>query len=112
MTAEALITQKNERPPERAEQPTDHILCVNPATGESLGQVAVTQPEQVAQCVERARTAQQRWAHSTYKQRRAVLGHILDYVLTHADELCEEIVTDSGKTYENAMLGEILPICN
>lgn len=88
------------------------IPCHNPATGASLGTVAVTTPEQVSQCVARARVAQKRWARSSFAQRRAVLQHIMDYVLEHADALCEEIVTDSGKTYENAMLGEILPICN
>lgn len=88
------------------------IPCHNPATGASLGAVAVTTPEQVSQCVARARVAQKRWARSSFAQRRAVLQHIMDYVLEHADALCEEIVTDSGKTYENAMLGEILPICN
>ncbi|RLT93061.1 aldehyde dehydrogenase family protein [Ketobacter sp.] len=112
MTAEALIKQQSERQTQGAEPPAERIACVNPATGEILGEVMATPPEQVAQCVERARVAQRRWAQSSFRQRRAVLGHILDYVLAHADELCDEIVRDSGKTYENAMLGEILPICN
>ena len=112
MTAEALIKQKANQQQKPVESSPGYIDCVNPATGERLGEVAATLPEQVSICVERARVAQQRWARSTFSQRRAVLGHILDYVLAHADELCEEIVTDSGKTFENAMLGEILPICN
>ncbi|TNC84580.1 MAG: succinate-semialdehyde dehydrogenase [Alcanivorax sp.] len=109
MTAEATIKS----PPHQAQSDVrDVIPCINPATGESLGEVAVTLPEQVPACVARARAAQQQWARSTFAQRRAVLKNIMEFVLQHADELCNEIVTDSGKTYENAMLGEILPICN
>lgn len=93
------------------ERPTS-IPCINAATHESLGEVAVQTPEDVKETVKRARVAQKQWANSTFKQRRAVLNHILDYVLDHIDELCDLIVTDSGKTYENALLGEIMPICN
>ena len=88
------------------------IPCVAAATGESLGEVAVLSPDQVKGAVSRARIAQRDWAKSTFKQRRAVLNHILDYVLEHTDELCELIVKDSGKTFENALLGEVMPICN
>ncbi len=88
------------------------IPCVAAATGDSLGEVLVLSPEQVKGAVARARIAQKDWAKSTFKQRRAVLNHILDYVLEHTDELCELIVKDSGKTYENALLGEVMPICN
>jgi acyl-CoA reductase-like NAD-dependent aldehyde dehydrogenase len=88
------------------------IPCVNAASGEHLGEVPVQTPEQVKESVQRARIAQKQWAKSTFKQRRAVLNHILDYVLEHTDDLCELIVKDAGKTYENALLGEIMPICN
>lgn len=101
MTAEAQIRSEAKM-----------ISCFNPATEAHLGDVAATSPEAVTLCVQRARAAQKQWAQSSFAQRRAVLQHIMDYVLEHADELCEQIAMDSGKTYENAMLGEILPICN
>jgi acyl-CoA reductase-like NAD-dependent aldehyde dehydrogenase len=88
------------------------IPCINAATGETIGEVEALSPAQVEQVVKRARVAQKAWAKSTFKQRRAVLNHILDYVLENADVLCDLIVKDSGKTYENALLGEIMPICN
>ena len=87
------------------------IECFAPATGEKLGEVIAQSPEQVREAVARARKAQKDWGKSTFKQRRAVLTHIMNHVLDHADELCDLIVKDSGKTYENAMMGEILPIC-
>ena len=88
------------------------IDCRNPATGERLGEVAAATPEQVREAIVRARQAQQAWGRSSFAQRRAVLGHILDHVLEHAEELVGYIVCDSGKTYENAMLGEIMTVCN
>lgn len=39
------------------------------------------------------------------------MRRLLDHVLKYADELCDTIVRDSGKTRENAMLGEIWPVC-
>lgn len=92
--------------------PRTLIECHNPATGERLGSVPALSPEQVGDAITRARQAQKAWAKSTFSQRRAVLAHIMEHVLQHADELCEYVVKDSGKTYENAMLGEIFPICN
>jgi acyl-CoA reductase-like NAD-dependent aldehyde dehydrogenase len=91
---------------------TDHIECLNPATGERLGQLPVASAEDVATAVARARVAQKAWAQSSFAQRRAVLGHMLDHMLDHVDELCAAIVQDSGKTWENALLGEIMPVCN
>jgi acyl-CoA reductase-like NAD-dependent aldehyde dehydrogenase len=91
---------------------TGVIECRNPATGEHLGDVPAATPQQVQEAIARARTAQKAWARSSFAQRRAVLGHILDHVLEHAEELVGYIVRDSGKTHENAMLGEIMTVCN
>jgi acyl-CoA reductase-like NAD-dependent aldehyde dehydrogenase len=92
--------------------PPSDIECLNPATGELLGRMPAATPEQVRAVVERARVAQQAWARSSFRQRRAVLGHMLDHILEHADELCAAVVQDSGKTWENALLGEVMPVCN
>ncbi|CAA0080907.1 Putative succinate-semialdehyde dehydrogenase [NADP(+)] 2 [BD1-7 clade bacterium] len=88
------------------------IPCTNPANGEYLGDVAIDTPDDVKAAVARAREAQKAWANSTFKQRRAVLNHISDYILENVDDVCELIVKDAGKTYENALLGEVMPTCN
>lgn len=93
------------------EQPAD-IDCVNPATGESLATMPAATPADVAAAIERAREVQKAWGQSRYAQRRAVLRHLLDLILERVDEICEAVVTDSGKTHENALLGEIMPVCN
>lgn len=87
------------------------IPCINPATGAPLGTVPVCDPTAVQDAVERARIAQRRWAKSSFKQRRRVLARIKNHIVNNAEELCDIVVQDSGKTYENALLGEILPTC-
>jgi acyl-CoA reductase-like NAD-dependent aldehyde dehydrogenase len=108
MTVQAVapIEQAN------SSSPTNAIDCYNPATGEPLGSQPAATPEDVQAALARARVAQGKWCQSSFSQRRAVLTHILEHVLAHADELCEDIVRDSGKTYENAMLGEVMPVCS
>lgn len=88
------------------------IDCFNPATGEQLGVLPASSPAAVQAAVERARVAQQAWARSSFAQRRAVLGHLLDAILAQADELVAAVVQDSGKTRENALLGEVMTVCN
>lgn len=88
------------------------IPCFNPATGEALGEVAICPPETVGEVVARARDAQRAWGDSTFAQRRAVLRRMLAHIIEHTDEIVEAVVTDSGKTHENALLGEIMTVCN
>lgn len=98
---------------ERSEPTRDdgRIECVEPATLERLGTVPVDGPEAVRQAVAQAREAQASWANSSFAERRKLLKHILAHVLDHADELSQIVVRDSGKTRENAMMGEIWPVC-
>jgi acyl-CoA reductase-like NAD-dependent aldehyde dehydrogenase len=103
------VTPKSEPQP-RAAAPTT-IPCTDPATLQSLGEVPVTTPDEVRARVARARAAQVRWGATPFSQRRRVLRRLLDYLLDHTDELCDVIARDSGKTRENALLGEIWPIC-
>jgi acyl-CoA reductase-like NAD-dependent aldehyde dehydrogenase len=98
-------------PARRAVWPTQ-IECFNPATGERLGALPVATPEDVQAAVERARRAQAVWKQSRFVQRRAVLQRLIDLIMADIDGLVKEIVQDSGKTYENALLGEIMPVCN
>lgn len=88
------------------------IHCINPATGETLGEIPVTGPDEVHATVERARIAQVAWGRSSFTQRRAVLRHLMDLIVERMDDICAAVVTDSGKTFENALLGEIMPVCN
>jgi acyl-CoA reductase-like NAD-dependent aldehyde dehydrogenase len=87
------------------------IPCMDPATLEPLGDVPVVAAEEVRARIERAKKAQRVWARVPFVERRRVLGRILAHLLDHADELVDMICRDSGKTRENALLGEIWPVC-
>jgi acyl-CoA reductase-like NAD-dependent aldehyde dehydrogenase len=87
------------------------IDCVSPATRERLGEIPVDNPEQVRAAVERARVAQQSWKKTSFAERRAVLAGIADRCLADADELCRLVSRDCGKTRENALMGEVWPVC-
>ncbi len=96
---------------DKATGPATVVPCWDPATGESLGEVPVTTPDEVQKIVARARAAQASWGASSFAERRRVLGRLLDYLLDHADELCQMVSRDAGKTLENAIMGELWPVC-
>jgi acyl-CoA reductase-like NAD-dependent aldehyde dehydrogenase len=87
------------------------IDCVSPATRERLGSLPVDGPEQVRATVARAREAQRLWRQTSFAERRRVLELVMEQCLARADALCELVSADCGKTRENALLGEIWPVC-
>ncbi|MEM9195860.1 MAG: aldehyde dehydrogenase family protein [Myxococcota bacterium] len=89
----------------------DVIVCRDPATGRILGEVPVDGPAEVRAAVERSRRAQIPWGAASPKRRVRVLRTILAHMVEHAEELAELAALDAGKTRENAMMGEIWPVC-
>jgi acyl-CoA reductase-like NAD-dependent aldehyde dehydrogenase len=87
------------------------IECFSPATRARLGSVLVDGPAEVRAAVARARTAQDGWRRTSFPERRRVLARMMEHCLEHADELCELVALDCGKTREHALLGEIWPLC-
>lgn len=76
------------------------IQCYNPATLERLGEVAVTQPDEVVAAVARARAAQKKWATSTWVERRHVLRTMSAAVRAHSDDILLISAIDTGKQRE------------
>lgn len=87
------------------------VPCENPATGEPLPAVPAHSPAQVRETIAKARAAQTLWAAAPLRRRKQVLRTIMDIVLRDADKLVTELVRDAGKTRENALLGEVWPVC-
>jgi acyl-CoA reductase-like NAD-dependent aldehyde dehydrogenase len=83
------------------------IPCTDPATSQTLGEIPVMDASEIQTRVQRARQAQALWQKTSFSERKNVLRHILKHLLDHADELCDLVVRDAGKTRENAMLGEV-----
>ena len=90
---------------------SSQINCVDPATRAPLGSVRVDSPADVDAAVARAKVAQRSWGKSSFAERRRVLGAVLAYIVEHKSEICEEVQRASGKTRENALVGEIWPAC-
>lgn len=87
---------------------TSAVQCYAPATGQYLGMVNPSSSAAVDRAIDAAGEAQKRWRCTSYKQRRAVLRSLMQYILEHSEEICRVAGTDSGKTMVDAQLGEIL----
>lgn len=88
----------------------DTIACTEPATRRSLGTVPVTPSSWIPTIVERGRDAHRMWAKAPLSERCRVLSLLLERILERADEICELVVRDAGKTREHAVMGEIWPV--
>jgi acyl-CoA reductase-like NAD-dependent aldehyde dehydrogenase len=95
----------------RDRSPIRTIVCRNPASGELLGEVPALDASEVSVRLQRARRAQQEWQKTSFAERRRVLRRLLDAILDRADELCRLLSAEAGKTLQNAMMGEIFPVC-
>ena len=83
------------------------IRCFDPATREPLGAVPIDEPEDVRRAIARAREAQIGWGETDFATRRRVLRRVITSIVDRMDELVDLVVRDSGKTRENALMGEV-----
>jgi acyl-CoA reductase-like NAD-dependent aldehyde dehydrogenase len=86
------------------------IHAVDPATRQDLGSIPVDGPDAVRAAIARARQAQRGWSQTDFRARRRVLHRIRDHILERTEELAGLVVRDSGKTRENALMGELWPV--
>ena len=86
---------------------TDTITVENPATGEVIRTVELVAPGDVAEVVERGRAAQPAWAALGFDGRAAVLRRAQKWVTDNAERLIATIVSETGKTYEDAQNAEV-----
>ncbi len=91
------------------EPPVRHqeLTITNPATGEPVGSVAVSTPEDVENAAARARRVQPAWEELGMRKRRRVLERFHDLLFERQDEIFDTIQRESGKTRREA-LGEML----
>lgn len=68
-----------------------------PLTGETIGALPTSTPDDVVAAYERARAAQQGWAQRDVRERVEFLTKLHDLVLDHQDELLDLIQLESGK---------------
>ena len=70
---------------------------MTPLTGETIGALPTSTPDDVVTAYERARAAQQEWAQRDVRERVEFLTRLHDLVLDRQDELLDLIQIESGK---------------
>lgn len=79
---------------------------INPATGEEIVQVSLSEKEHVDAAVRAAKEAQKRWAHVPAPQRAEVLYKVGNILKERKEELSQLLTMENGKVLEEAR-GEV-----
>jgi acyl-CoA reductase-like NAD-dependent aldehyde dehydrogenase len=85
----------------------DEIAVINPGTGAQIGTVPDLDAAAVAELAMRGRAAQVGWDAYGFEGRSRVLKRMQKWLMDNADRVTETIVSETGKTYEDARLSEI-----
>ena len=85
----------------------EQIEVENPATGGIAGTVPLMGPDEVKATVERARLAQPGWEAMGFEGRARVLRRAQRWVLDNSDRVIRTIVSETGKTWNDAQVAEI-----
>jgi len=86
---------------------TDDIRVENPATGEFVAAVPRVEPGAVPALAARARAAQPAWEALGFDGRAKVLRRAQKWVVDNADRVARTIVSETGKSYDDALLAEV-----
>lgn len=86
-----------------------YTSCVNPATGEVFGSIAVDTIDFLRERIALAKAAQKEWAARSFAERKAALLRVRDYIAANADDIADCISRATGKTRVDALSTEVLP---
>ena len=78
----------------------------NPATGETLAEVACCGGAETKRAIEAAATAYEQWRHTTAKERAALLRRWFDLIMESQEDLAQMMTAEQGKPLFEAR-GEI-----
>ena len=90
-----------------AEQGREGIPVENPATGEIVATVPDLGGDAVAEMARQARAAQPAWEELGFEGRGRILLRAQKWLMDNAQQVIETIVSETGKTYEDAEFAEI-----
>jgi acyl-CoA reductase-like NAD-dependent aldehyde dehydrogenase len=89
--------------------PPDQLESFNPGTGERLGSVEVTAPEDVQSVVDAVAKVQPFWAQLPLEDRARYLERAAQVLIDESDEIRDLIVREQGKPRVEAFAMEVLP---
>ncbi len=84
------------------------IVSSNPANGEVLGELTCAGEAEIRAAVERARTAQKRWAQTDVRERVRLLREFQKVLYERRDDVARLITREAGKPMVEALLTEVL----
>ena len=84
------------------------IAVENPATGAVIAHVADMSAGKVAELARLGRAAQPGWEALGFDGRARVMLRLRKWLMDHAEEVAERIVAETGKTYEDAYMAELM----
>ncbi len=85
----------------------DTIVVENPATGEAIATLPACSEEQLREMAARARRAQPSWEAIGFAGRGRILRRMQKWVLDNTDRFLDTLVSETGKTREDAALAEL-----
>jgi acyl-CoA reductase-like NAD-dependent aldehyde dehydrogenase len=85
------------------------LESLNPATGEPIGSVPITPPDEVQGVVDAVAKVQPFWAELTLRDRALYLERAAQVVIDEGDDIRDLIVREQGKPRNEAFAMEILP---
>jgi succinate-semialdehyde dehydrogenase/glutarate-semialdehyde dehydrogenase len=88
---------------------TSELESFNPATGERIGAVPVTAPDEVQEVVDGVAKVQPFWAQLTLEDRGRYLERAAQVLIDEGDEIRDLLVREQGKPRNEAFSMEILP---
>ncbi len=86
------------------------IRSYNPATGEVLGEVKTSSPEDVADAVSRSKKAFKIWSKISFKEKATILLKAKNVILEESNEITDLIVKEVGKPKIEALTGEVFGV--
>jgi acyl-CoA reductase-like NAD-dependent aldehyde dehydrogenase len=100
-------TIQEQQPSSNGAAGANEIEVVNPATGEVIGKVPDLGADAVAELARKGRAAQPAWEALGFEGRGRILRRAQKWLLDNADSVVKTIMSETGKTWEDAQLAEI-----
>ena len=88
---------------------TAQTQCINPATGEIIGNFPIQSPGDLKDIIDKARKVQKEWESIPLKQRIKHIKKLGYYIFNHADRISKVISENNGKTINEAFASEVFP---
>lgn len=81
----------------------NHLLFINPATGEQFGSLPISTTDEVRQAVHEMRQNAEIWRRKAPGERARILKKFQHILIDHADEITRVVNRDTGKSRQDAL---------